>query len=274
MTDPTRRQFLRRAVLGGAGVLLSGNLAYALDPTPEQDLGPFHPLRRMDGSVPGGTVHGVPGSDLRRLLHDDNDNVLTHVNGRSADASLGRLGYVLYVFGTVRGEDEEPIEGADVEIWQACATGRYNHVSQTTGGDFDPDFQYWGTHRTNANGAFLFKTVQPGAYRNDPSWIRPPHIHTIVGAPGYEELTTQFYLTGTQVQFLDRAYNAASLDVLNDRDHVLRNWVASADRSRVISPVQATTDPQLDPNGREVTYEVVLKRSPGSSGLAGNVGGV
>ena len=99
----------------------------------------------------------------------------------------------------------------------------------------------------------------------------------IVGAAGYEELTTQFYLTGTSVQFLNRAYNSASLDLLNDRDRVLNNWVASADRSRVISPVQATSDPALDPNGREVSYEVVLERSaatPPSVGATGVISGI
>ncbi len=270
----SRRALLGKAAVGAAGVLflppaLRSVFAGDCSPTPRQDLGPFHPTRRMGPGLDG-MVHGIPGRDMRRLLHEDNDNVLTEVRGRAGSADLGRVGYVLYVFGSVTDEDCDPIAGAEVEIWQACVTGRYNHQQQVSRDRFDPDFQYTGRAVTNAQGAFLFKTVQPGAYRNDPSWVRPPHIHAIIGAPGYHDLTTQLYLSGTDLQFGERLYGPEAFDILNGRDNVIRNWLrTSDDRRRATSAVTALADePNLpadvrfEDGARQARYDIVLRRNP------------
>ncbi|GIS84434.1 MAG: hypothetical protein CM1200mP16_07340 [Nitrospina sp.] len=53
----------------------------------------------------------------------------------------------------------EPVEGALVEIWQACSTGKYNHPSDSNKARLDPNFQYWGKAVTNEKGLYAFKTI-------------------------------------------------------------------------------------------------------------------
>jgi protocatechuate 3,4-dioxygenase beta subunit len=102
------------------------------------------------------------------------------------------------------------LPGASVEIWQACANGRYNDSRDPNPAPRDPDFQGWGRVVTDDQGAFRFTTIKPGAYPTDPNdptgWIRPPHIHFKVRAPGAPVLITQMYFAG---------------EALNDRDEIL-----------------------------------------------------
>ncbi len=64
-----------------------------------------------------------------------------------------------------------------IELWQACASGRYNHPRDTNRAALDTNFQYWAQVRTDSGGNFSVKTIKPGAYPASPTWIRPPHIH-------------------------------------------------------------------------------------------------
>src|SRR5690606_7344137 len=120
-------------------------------PTPDQPPGPFYPRR----------------------FPKDTDVDLTRVAGRAKRAQ----GELVLVEGVVTDDFCRPIEGAIVEIWQACHTGRYNHPSDTSGTPLDPDFQYYGVMRTNAKGEYSFKTIRPGSYQASRDWRRPSHIH-------------------------------------------------------------------------------------------------
>jgi protocatechuate 3,4-dioxygenase beta subunit len=60
----------------------------------------------------------------------------------------------------------------------------------------DPDFRYWGETFTDADGAYWFKTIIPGAYPAGEGWTRPPHIHFRVARLGFAELITQMYFKG------------------------------------------------------------------------------
>jgi len=69
-----------------------------------------------------------------------------------------------------------PIGGARIEIWMAGPDGLY-------------DDRWRATIFAGNNGRYHFASHIPGQYGS-----RPPHIHLIANAPGFEELITQHYL--------------------------------------------------------------------------------
>lgn len=205
------RNFGRRGLLKGALGALAGASALGVakiadaetctPETPKQTLGPFYPV----------------------MSQADTDWDLTHIQGRHA----GPLGKVIYVVGTVTDNNCDPVAGALVEIWQACASGRYNHPGDTSGLPLDQNFQYWGRALTDAAGQYKFKTVIPGDYPADDHWQRPPHIHYKVTKRAYRELVTQMYFEGNP---------------LNDDDQILQG-VPANERPSVVRPVE---DPRPD----------------------------
>ncbi len=161
--------------------------------TPPQTEGPFYPI---DDQL-------------------DEDTDLTVVSGRPGRAD----GQIIYVVGQVRDAQCRPIQGAQVEVWQASSKGRYNHpYDRGNPVPLDPNFQGWGEVRTDDEGRFLFKTVHPGQYPAAPGWIRPSHIHFKVLGTGFPELTTQMYFDGDPYLEQDRIFQA----------------VPSAERSHVV----------------------------------------
>jgi protocatechuate 3,4-dioxygenase beta subunit len=173
-----RRSFFLKGLAGASG-LVAWNafmpksrqaLAGSCGLTAPQTEGPFYP---------GQT-----------LIHASND--LTRVPGRPQRA----LGQLIQILGKVTDENCRPVAGATVEIWQACASGRYNNPKDTNPAPLDPDFRYWGEAHTDADGEYTFRTIRPGAYPADVDWDRPPHIHFKVSRLGFHELTTQMYFRG------------------------------------------------------------------------------
>lgn len=184
-TNSNRRKFLTFGA-GATGVLLASNpiakaFAGACGLTPAQTPGPFY-----------------PGEGL---FHPESD--LTQIQGRL----LGAKGQVIYVKGRVVDPSCRPIPRAAVEIWQACASGKYNNPNDDNPAPLDPNFKYWGETFTNEQGEYVFKTIQPGAYPADTNWIRPPHIHFKISCLGYNELITQLYFKGNPLNDLDHIYN-------------------------------------------------------------------
>jgi protocatechuate 3,4-dioxygenase beta subunit len=85
-------------------------------------------------------------------------------------------GYLL--FGEVKSAvDCAPIAGARIEVWMAGPDGFY--------GD-----EWRATIVARDDGRYYLSSHFPGQYGS-----RPPHIHLIVNAPGFQELITQHYLT-------------------------------------------------------------------------------
>ena len=89
------------------------------------------------------------------------------------------LGERIIVTGRVLGSDGKPLRGQLVEIWQANAAGRYQHVVDTHDAPLDPNFSGAGRCLTDDEGRYRFVTVKPGAYPwgNHPNAWRPNHIH-------------------------------------------------------------------------------------------------
>ena len=115
---------------------------------------------------------------------EDIDNDLIQVKGQSSVAQ----GDILHLTGVVVNTGGEPRKGLTIEIWQTDPHGRYKHPGDSTPGERDPNFQYWGATTTGTDGTFFFKTIVPGAYNP-----RPAHIHYKVLQEGKVILTSQIY---------------------------------------------------------------------------------
>jgi protocatechuate 3,4-dioxygenase beta subunit len=196
--NKNKRTFIKSLAVTG-GLLGATSLASAQElcglKTPKQPQGPFYP----------------------RADQIDKDADLTQLMGSSEKA----LGQVIDLKGRVTDSQCVPIANAFVEIWQACASGRYNHPADPNQAPLDPHFQYWGVVKTSALGEYAFRTILPGAYPADENWIRPPHIHFKVHKWGYQELITQLYFEG---------------DSLNDQDLILQR-IPQIERGQVVRPV-------------------------------------
>ena len=168
-----RRTILKAsAVLLAAGMLPSAGSAFAqrvLNRTQDQILGPFYPI--MSKPNRSGDLTRVPGG-----------------SGRAK-------GQLLIVKGRVIDPTGKPVAGADVEIWQANAVGRYAHPDDTNPAPLDPNFEGFGAVTTGADGRYQFKTIKPPPYPITPTRTRPAHIHFDVRGR-HDELITQMYFEG------------------------------------------------------------------------------
>jgi protocatechuate 3,4-dioxygenase beta subunit len=219
-----RRELLKLGLGTSAaiGVATIGQAAALCGRTPPQTEGPFYPVKPQD----------------------DKDWDLTQVKGRTQRAE----GEEIVVMGRVTGLDCQPVAGTLVEIWQACASGKYNHPNDPNSAPLDPNFQYWGKSITDDQGYYFFKTILPGAYPADTQWIRPPHIHYKVHKWGFNELTTQLYFAGNQ-------YNSG--------DRIL-NRIPRVEQDRVVRPIELR---EIDLPGEErlprqvVEFDLVLEKA-------------
>ena len=105
------------------------------------------------------------------------------------------------VTGHVRDAQGKPIEGAEVDVWQASPLGFYENQDEQ-----QPDMNLRGRFKTDTNGKFNFKSVRPSGYPvpvdgpcgdllraqlRDP--YRPAHVHYMISKPGYQVLITQVF---------------------------------------------------------------------------------
>jgi protocatechuate 3,4-dioxygenase beta subunit len=182
----SRRRFLVQALVGSGLSAAIPRLSFAkswwgdeLTATPPQGKGPFYP---------------VP--EIEKQKHYDAD--LTRLDDSSPVAD----GEQILVRGSVVGLDDRPLVGVIVEVWQACASGRYNHPQERSDRTADPNFQYWARMLTSDEGMFSFRSILPGKYPG-----RAPHIHYRIIAPNRPELATQMYFEKhTEYNRLDELY--------------------------------------------------------------------
>jgi hydroxyquinol 1,2-dioxygenase len=169
ISDEERHEFVLLSDVLGLSSLVD-MLHSSPDGTSSSVLGPFH-------------ITGAPalpfGGDLRKDFKEQ----------------------VLLAEGTVRDVLGNPIEGAELDIWQTAPNGMYS--SQ------DPDqdtYSFHGIQTTGKDGRYAFTSVKPISY-TVPSdgpvgeilnasgrhpW-RPSHLHYIVKAPGYRDLVTEIF---------------------------------------------------------------------------------
>ena len=197
----------RRSVLAG---LAAGSLIL-----------PFASIVRADCLVTGAQPEG-PFYPIISAGEQDND--LTRVAGRTTRAA----GEIIRISGHVLNDSCNPIPGSSLEIWQANSAGRYFHPQDTSESrPLDPNFQGYARIQTDNSGRYSFVSIRPGSYKVTKRWVRPPHIHFRVRAPGGFSFTTQMY-------FADEPFN--------ETDYLLQELDLTQRRGLIVSLHQRAAD--------------------------------
>ena len=124
------------------------------------------------------------------------DNDLIHNYAQPGQSAIGPR---IIVYGRVLDERGKGVPGALLEFWQANAGGRYRHKKEGYIAPLDPNFGGCGRTITDEDGAYWFRTIQPGPYPwpNGPNDWRPAHIHFSIFGHGFaQRLITQMYFEG------------------------------------------------------------------------------
>jgi protocatechuate 3,4-dioxygenase alpha subunit len=148
-------------------------MAAKLIPTPGQTVGPFFGL-------------GLDRPEWSDLTRNNPAGERIVIEGRVLDG------------------DGAPVPDALLELWQANAAGRYDHVAdEQTDKKLDPNFLGYGRVATDAEGRFRIKTIKPGPAPGRGNALQAPHLSVAFFARG---LLRQLY---TRIYFADEPANAA-----------------------------------------------------------------
>jgi len=161
----TRRGFLGGLAGGALAFSVPGAFADELVRTPKQTEGPFYPDK----------------------LPLDTDNDLIIVNNSITPA----VGKITHLTGRILDAKGNPVNNAQVEIWQCDNKGVYLHSKDMVGKQRDKNFQGFGRFLTSSRGEYYFRTIKPVPYS-----FRTPHIHFKIKKGNKELLTTQCYIKG------------------------------------------------------------------------------
>ena len=171
-----------------------------------------HPLRPRH-PMPQ-TITETSGPRFSQRLFPATTDLTTSTNGKQA------LGERIVVAGRVLDEDGRPVPHTMIEVWQAGASGRYDHPGDQHDAPLDPNFHGDGRVYTDADGAYSFLTIRPGAYPwpNHRNAWRPTHIHFSFFGPAFAtRLITQIYVPGDPLLPLDPIFNGVPDPVARDR---------------------------------------------------------
>jgi protocatechuate 3,4-dioxygenase alpha subunit len=103
--------------------------------------------------------------------------------------------------------DGNPVNDAMIEIWQADASGKYNHPDDTQEKSADPTWFGFGRAATGEDGSCRFETIKPGRVPGPGNTLQAPHLTVAIFARGMlKQLHTRIYFAG---------------DVANDDDPIL-----------------------------------------------------
>lgn len=177
----SRRRFAG-AALTAAGLIATGGVARAAGPahTAGGPIGPFYPIAR-------------PGDD---------DFDMTMIKGNSARA----LGRVIEVTGRVLDRKGNPVSGAELELWQCNAAGRYAHPGDIATAPLDPNFQGFAKLKTGPSGEWRVITVKPAGYDSPIGW-RTPHVHFDVRGQQHRLITQMYFSEDHATNSKDALYN-------------------------------------------------------------------
>ncbi|MGB6118725.1 MAG: protocatechuate 3,4-dioxygenase subunit beta [Mesorhizobium sp.] len=188
------------------------------------------------------TLSEITGPVFGHDIIGELDNDLIHNFAKPGESAIGPR---IIVYGRVLDERGVGVPGALLEFWQANAGGRYRHKKETYLAPLDPNFGGCGRTITDANGGYMFRTVQPGPYPwpNGPNDWRPAHIHFSVFGHGFaQRLITQMYFEGDPM-----IWNCPIVRTINDRA-AIEGLVAALDMAATI-PMDA----------RAYKFDIVLR---------------
>lgn len=192
------------------------------------------PLRHRLTELTGPLLGGRPVGELE---HD-----LTQAHAGEP------LGERIIVRGVVTDAGGKPIPHTLIELWQANSAGRYSHHIDRHPAPLDPNFTGVGRCLTDAQGAYQFVTIKPGAYpwRNHENAWRPAHLHfSLFGRAFTQRLITQMYFPG---------------DPLFAYDPILESVRDPAARARLVASFDlATTVPEWALGYR---FDIMLGATP------------
>lgn len=118
-----------------------------------------------------------------------------------------------------------PLNDAMIEIWQADASGHYNHPDDFQAREGGSRFHGFGRAATDETGACEFETIRPGSVPGPGNSSQAPHLNIAIFARGILlQLHTRIYFAG---------------DPANDGDPVLA--LVPADRRETL---MARPDPK------------------------------
>jgi hydroxyquinol 1,2-dioxygenase len=176
ISDDKREEFILASDVLGLSMLVV-QMNHRLDPaaTPATVLGPFHIEGSPEFGFGGDMSDGVPGTPL-------------------------------FISGTVRDLEGNPVAGAVLDVWQADPEGAYE--SQLP--DID-EARLRAKYTTREDGSYCLRTVAPKGYtipmdgpvgelisQTEISHFRPAHVHFLINVPGYEPLITHLFQEGAQ----------------------------------------------------------------------------
>ncbi|MDD1532433.1 MULTISPECIES: protocatechuate 3,4-dioxygenase subunit alpha [unclassified Bradyrhizobium] len=164
---------------------------------------PLNYLKETASQTAGPYVHIglIPAMAGFDIFEKNFSNVLTTPNTQGERITLE--GKVLDGTGT-------PLRDVLLEIWQANASGRYNHPADRSAGASDEEFRGWGRAGSDfESGLVTFETIKPGAIVDKAGRTCAPHVNVWIVARGINiGLNTRLYFSD------EEAANAAD-PVLN-----------------------------------------------------------
>ncbi len=114
-------------------------------------------------------------------------------------------GEPLTVYGKILDKQtKQPIENASLFLYQTDSTGIYS----TSG--IDRDARIKGTLYSNTSGCFKIQTILPGDY---PENKNSRHLHYIINAKGYKEVTSALFFKGFTTHNLSEQGPLIILDI-------------------------------------------------------------
>jgi protocatechuate 3,4-dioxygenase, alpha subunit len=166
-----------------------------MQPTPSQTIGPFFHI-------------ALPSNETIGRL-----------------AGPGAEGEALTLICRVLDAEGAPVDDAMLELWQADASGVYNHPDDPRYADHDPACPGFARQATNAKGECVFHTVKPGSVTSDGGATQAPHINVAVFARGLLKRAV------TRIYFEDDPANAQDSVLASVPEHRRTTLLANSDAS-------------------------------------------
>ena len=118
-----------------------------------------------------------------------------------SDATRGER---ITIIGRLIAGNGTAVDDGLVETWQADADGHYHHPDDPHHALADPAFAGFGRAATGTDGAFVFRTVRPGAVPGPGGRPQAPHILVSVMARGVmSRCWTRIYFEGEPLNATD-----------------------------------------------------------------------